>query len=521
MNKSVLRKIIAVVLCICMIAVSFASCTTKKNDDTAPEDESREQETYSFTTKTENVKKAETVYINLDSNGNQKQITVSDWLHADRSQVQVLDTTTLKNFKVTKGSASSVGDNGNIVWQMNSSDVYYQGSDSRPLPVNVSYTYTLNGAKIDPSNLKGKSGKVELTVKAQNMISKDVTVDGKKIKMYTPMLVIGLMILPYDNFNNISVTNGLSVGMGSSEIALFVGAPGLSESVGLDSLKLDELSDFSLSDTFTMTADATDFAMGDTYVVAMPLTSINLDINLPKSLDDVKNILQKLGNMENVLNEIDPDRLLSGFVTDGKSINEAIKMLKDATKLYKDNEKLLSTFSSLLTPENLKTLSSLSEMLNSSDMKTLTSLLQNVGQLKSIMKLLGNVSDKLEEAKPLLDELTKSLDDPEVQKQLENLPETMEQLSKMTEFLNKNEALLTVLSKLMSNENTKELTDALDKMLSDASNGNTQIDLGGINSDQLVKRMNEWLKFDYRLYTSAPETMDTSCMLVFKTDPIR
>ena len=45
------------------------------------------------------VSKAETVYINIDNSGAVENISVTDWLHTDKGEVCVSDTSDLENIE--------------------------------------------------------------------------------------------------------------------------------------------------------------------------------------------------------------------------------------------------------------------------------------------------------------------------------------------------------------------------------------------------------------------------------------
>lgn len=523
MNKNI-KKIISIILAAVLLIMTFASCgksggnEEESTTEQAGESLSLTDKTYSATT--ENVKKSETVYANLDSSGKVKQVTVSDWLHSDKAQVSISDSTTLKNFTVTKGSASNYNENGDITWQMGTSDVYYQGSSAKDLPVSVNYSYKLDGSDISAEDLAGKSGKVQISVNITNLVSKQVTIDGKQTTIYSPLIAVGGMLFPYENFSNINVTNGMSVGMGNNEIVMFGGVPGINDSLQLDSLN-GIFKDYSFYDTYTITADVKNFSLGDTYLAILPVGSLSGDIELPQTLEDVKNIISEVSDYSAVLDEIDPNNLLKSFISNDTNITEALNIIKQASSLYSNNKELLQAFSKYLTPENLKALSKLSDDVSSENMQSLLNLLSDVPQLKNIVGTLTGLSEDLNNIQPILEGIQSELNDPKVAAELQNLPQTMNQLTTIINYVNKNQELINVLAKLLSSKSTSELASSLENLLKDYSASGTSEALQNIDSRTLVARMNEWLKLDYRMYTSAPEYMKTSCMFILKTDPIK
>ena len=105
---------------------------------------------------------------------------------------------------------------------------------------------------------------------------------------------------------------------------------------------------------------------------------------------------------------------------------------------------------------------------------------------------------------------------------MERLPETLQTMSELMNYLNENKELLDIMSQLLASEDVNELNDVLDQI----ENGNFEFDtteLSGLpeNSDEIIARIKPWLQFEYKMYTQAPDNMETSCMFVMKTDPIK
>lgn len=61
--------------------------------------------------------------------------------------------------------------------------------------------YYIDGKEIKPEDLAGKSGEVKIDIKMINNASKDGFVNGKKHKVYLPMLVVGRHGLPEGTFS--------------------------------------------------------------------------------------------------------------------------------------------------------------------------------------------------------------------------------------------------------------------------------------------------------------------------------
>ena len=107
--------------------------------------------------------KVETVYVTSDANGATREIIVSDWLKNPEGSATLKDTTNLKDIVNVKGKETySLDDDGNITWDAEGADIYYQGHSESELPIDVRISYTLDGQPIDPSELAGKSGNVTI-----------------------------------------------------------------------------------------------------------------------------------------------------------------------------------------------------------------------------------------------------------------------------------------------------------------------------------------------------------------------
>lgn len=521
MKKSLnFKKITAFFLAFIMLMLT--SCSADPTFEESSTGEEEPQEIYNFTDTTENVTKSETVYVNLDSNGAVKKITVSDWLHADKSQVYIKDTTTLNNFAVTKGQASSVSENGEVTWQMNSSDVYYEGASDKALPIDISIRYFLDGTEMTPEEIAGKSGNFKMEVTYKNNIGAQIDVNGTPSEIYAPIATLGGMILSYENFSNIEVTNGMSVGGGSYEVVVLAGIPGINESLGLNNLNISGFEDFSFSDTFTVTATVTDFKMGDAYFALVPLSSLELDIQMPKTIEDVSNVLAEVQDIGQLIEQIDPNGVLAEFMTDTNALREMLDIMQKGLKVYNENEKMLNVMSEYLTPENIQTLTDFLNSLDAEEMKSLMDMMSNVPALKSMLGSLMNLSEGIDEVMPIIEGFAAALEDPEVAASMEKLPETLETLTEVMNFLNENKELLDVMAVLVNDENVGELTGILDSMESGEINlSDADISQLSDGSQELINKMQQWLLFDYGIYTSAPDYMETSCMFICKTEPIK
>ena len=99
------------------------------------------------------VSKEETVYVNADASGNTTDVTVSNWLKNSNGDSTIKDKSDLQDIENVKGDETYTGSGDSMSWQADGSDIYYQGSTSKELPVSVKLKYFLDGVETDPNDL--------------------------------------------------------------------------------------------------------------------------------------------------------------------------------------------------------------------------------------------------------------------------------------------------------------------------------------------------------------------------------
>ena len=141
---------------------------------------------------TENaVSKEETVYVNATAEGEVKDITVSDWLkNSGAADGDVSDFSDLEGIKNVKGDETFTQDGDKVTWSTDSSDIYYQGTSSKELPVDMKIQYYLDDKAITPDELAGKSGHLRMEVTYTNKSKKTVKVDKKNVEVYSPFVMV-------------------------------------------------------------------------------------------------------------------------------------------------------------------------------------------------------------------------------------------------------------------------------------------------------------------------------------------
>lgn len=514
------KRIIALLLAAMMLLCT--ACSGKGDDTTTTNDGQDEYIQPSYDTAAGSVTKTETVYVNLKANGDVSKVSVSDWLHTDKNEVYVDDMSDLENITNVKSKVTPVTDGEKLRWNMPDTDLYYSGTTDRELPISVQLKYYLDGKEIKPEDLAGKSGEVKIDIKMINNASKDGFVNGKKHKVYLPMLVVGGMILPEGTFSGVTVKNGQSIGDGSKEIVVFTGMPGFSESLGFSEKDLGDLGGLVIGSEASVTATVQNFSLGNLYFAALPIASLNLDIAAPETVDDLKSTLAALKTFQNALNKIDPDKLLYSMITDKDKVTTLMNTLTKTIEVYKKNQNLVKMLGKYATPENAEAIKTLLESLNDPDVQNALKILADPTVQKLFNKLPG-IMEGFEAVSPLLNEMQADLAKPEVKAELDNLPETMKTLSEISDTLNANSKEINAIVALLSDDGTDMVNTLLESIdLDDFKGlGDKYGDLVS-DGDVLVALAQEWLNYgkDYGLFTKSAEGMKTSLSFILTTESI-
>lgn len=261
--------------------------------------------------------KEETVYAIGDANGNLQEVIVSDWLKNTDAADKISDYSELGNVENTKGDETFSQSGNSYVWDAAGSDIHYQGTTDQALPVAVAVTYYLNGQKIDPADLNGKSGHVKIRFDYTNTAKVYETVNGESIAVYVPFVMVSGTILNGDTFNNVSVTNGTVYNDGSRNIVLGCACPGLSDSLNVSESSID------IPDYVEIEADTTDFSLSGT----MSLGTSELFNNIEISSGSVDELTSSLTQLKDA----------------------ATSLVSGATELYAGSETLYSGCGSLVS----------------------------------------------------------------------------------------------------------------------------------------------------------------------------
>lgn len=525
--KNKIKKAVAVILSAAML-ISLSACSKNEEETDNTQDTSANQtqtSQVSYNTAAKSYSKSETVYVNMSPDGEITSKIVTDWLHTDTAETYIDDQSDLADIQNVKSSLQPVkNSDGSYRWNMETTDLYYRGTTQKDVPVNFNITYYLDGKEIEPEKLAGQKGQVKMVVTVTNESKKTAKIDGKDTTVYTPFIVAGGMILSEDKFSNISVENSKAIGDGTKEIVLMVGAPGLKESLNLSDEILKQLGDFDFSNTYTITADTEKFELSNMIFAVLPLSAIESEIEstLPETVSDVKETLSDVQSILDKFNSMNATELINTLFSNTENLTELASSVTDITKLYNDNKALLEVLEKYMTKENIEAIQNLIKDTQDVDLEQVAKLLNNP-VLQTFFKQLPSISKDMETVMPLISGLSEDMQKPEVQKALNELPQTIETLKKLKTTLDKNEKLFDTLGDVLDDEtigSLKDIMGSLDTILSE-NDLSAYAELAN-NADELIARATAWIEAgkEYNIFTSKGNAASTSVMFVYETSPI-
>ena len=232
--------------------------------------------------------KDETVYVLADSNGSTRKIIVSDWLKNAAGADTLLDESGLTGVQNVKGSESCTDNGGTLTWSAAGSDIYYQGTTDKELPVTLTVSYQLDGESIAPEDLVGKSGHVTIRYDYKNNQYEVKEITGTSQKIYVPFAAVTGLVLDNSRFRNVTVTNGKAINDGDRTAILGLALPGMQENLGLEPDTLD------VPGYVEISADVTDFRMSMTLTLVTNQVFQALEDAPIASSDDLNDIINKV-----------------------------------------------------------------------------------------------------------------------------------------------------------------------------------------------------------------------------------
>ena len=262
--------------------------------------------------------KSETVYSNLDSNGNAYKTIVSTQLTNEDKLDEITDISNLLNIENTNGDETFRKEGNQIIWDSKGNNIYYKGEIDKQLPVECKITYELNGEEISAEELKGKSGNIKIKINYTNNEKHIVSINGQQVTMYTPFIIVAGTKIDNTKNKNIRVTNGKTVDNGESTLAVGIAMPGMQENIGISKSKIN------IPEEIEISMETEDFEMGN-IIAVVAVKGIDEDLT-----SDLNSMYSQINELSNASSEI-----LDGAnqLKEGTSeLVSGVDQLKDGTK---------------------------------------------------------------------------------------------------------------------------------------------------------------------------------------------
>lgn len=302
---SVAGKIGATTLAVAMIATSFVGAAgagtyaASKNDKSSSQAANTGSYSDVFSPNSTSQKdKSETVYAVLDAEGNKEKVVVNEWLTNKNGAKEISDTSDLKDIKNTSGNQKFTKDGDKVTWKADGSDIHYQGTTGKQLPVDVAVSYYLNGKQVSAKDIAGKSGDVEIHFDYK--VNRSELADGSSVTK--PYTMASAVMLDNSHFTNVTVDNGKVVNDGNTSMCIGIAFPGLAGNLGLGATGV------SIPDSVVIKAHTDKFQIDGTYTAAMSGVMSDIDTSA------TGNVESKVSQLESGLDQLvsASDKLMSG-----------------------------------------------------------------------------------------------------------------------------------------------------------------------------------------------------------------
>ena len=290
--------------------------------------------------------KDETVYSKLDSLGNNYKTIVSTHIKNTENEDLINDMSDLLNIKNTSGEETYMQDGNTFTWNANKKDIYYQGETSKELPIDCSVRYELDGKEVSENQIIGKKGKVKINLQYTNKEERLVDINGRKVKMYIPFVVVAGTIINNENASNIEVSSGKVVDDGTKTVVVGMAMPGLQESLGLSD------DDVEIPSTIEIIMDTENFQSESIVSYVTPKVLDEDDLSIFSKLDGVYSKVNTLQSSSRQIEE-GANKLKDGtqeYSQKSKEFNSAMNQVSDGVSSVNENySKIDSGISSLNT----------------------------------------------------------------------------------------------------------------------------------------------------------------------------
>ena len=311
---------------------------------------------------TKSSEKEEVIYANLTSSGDVEKIYAVN-IFEDKDIVDYGVYETVKNMNTMDKINYS---NGKITIQNSEDKLYYQGimKQNTEMPWTIKVRYKLDGVEYAPSELAGKSGKLEISISIK---------ENKKCKknFFENYALQTVVQLDTNLCENIKSDEATMANVGGLKQLTYTILPGNEKDIKI-------------------TSDVTDFEMSEIQV-----NGINLNLGLDKDSIDTSSLTDELDKLKDAVNDLDDG---ANELNDGaKKLDDGAVTLTDGIKTIQDGLDQLNSKSSSLTSGSSDVLSAL---------KTIQSSLNNVSTSSKDLKQLSSASTSIKSG---IDSLVKGL----------------------------------------------------------------------------------------------------------------
>ena len=271
--------------------------------------------------------KEETVHVKADAGGSVTEVKVDNVLHVYDTD-EVTDVSELDGIHNSEGDEDFRQDGSDLAWQNLGSDIKYEGSSDREVPVGVTVTYWLDGQEIVPSDLAGQSGHVRIRFDYENRTSMTVAVNDKSYNVKVPFVVMTAMVLPEDSFAHIKVTNGRCMSFEGQNMVLGYAIPGLADSLQLEEFEPTE--EVEIPSYVEVECDAQDFELSFTATVVT--NGLFKDIK-DDDLDDIDELTDNMKELNDATSEMvdGAGKLLEGTETFESGLAEYVSAVSQVS----------------------------------------------------------------------------------------------------------------------------------------------------------------------------------------------
>lgn len=311
---------------------------------------------------TKSSEKEEVIYANLTSSGDIEKIYAVN-IFEDKDIVDYGVYETVKNMNTMDKINYS---NGKITIQNSEDKLYYQGimKQNTEMPWTIKVRYKLDGIEYAPSELAGKSGKLEISISIK---------ENKKCKknFFENYALQTVVQLDTNLCENIKSDEATMANVGGLKQLTYTILPGNEKDIKI-------------------TSDVTDFEMSEIQV-----NGINLNLGLDKDSIDTSSLTGELDKLKDAVNDLDDG---ANELNDGaKKLDDGAVTLTDGIKTIQEGLDQLNSKSSSLTSGSSDVLSAL---------KTIQSSLNNVSTSSKDLKQLSSASTSIKSG---IDSLVKGL----------------------------------------------------------------------------------------------------------------